>query len=67
VIITGTALTPKIGGQVNLFNGQVSLAERAATPTASPTPETTEVSTTPETPATSRSNTATIGDDTNWF
>ena len=32
VVITGTTLAPKIGGQVNLFNGQVSLAERAATP-----------------------------------
>jgi len=31
VVITGTALAPKIGGQVNLFDGQVSLAERTAT------------------------------------
>jgi translocation and assembly module TamB len=30
VAITGTALAPKIGGQVNLFNGQVSLNQQAA-------------------------------------
>ena len=35
VFISGTAMAPKIGGQVNLFNGQVSLAERAATSTGS--------------------------------
>ena len=31
VVITGTALAPKIGGRVNLFDGQVSLAERTPT------------------------------------
>ncbi|MGB5962208.1 MAG: translocation/assembly module TamB domain-containing protein [Coleofasciculaceae cyanobacterium] len=35
VVITGTALSPKIGGQVNLFDGQVSLAEGATTTTVS--------------------------------
>jgi translocation and assembly module TamB len=59
VVITGTALLPKIGGQVNLFNGQVSLAERAATPT---TPTT---STTSTTPAASTRSTANLGDETN--
>ncbi|MEO8891020.1 MAG: translocation/assembly module TamB domain-containing protein, partial [Coleofasciculaceae cyanobacterium] len=29
IVVTGTALSPKLGGQVNLFNGQVSLAEKA--------------------------------------
>jgi translocation and assembly module TamB len=30
VAVTGTALAPRIGGQVNLFDGQVSLEERVA-------------------------------------
>jgi translocation and assembly module TamB len=30
VVVTGTALAPRIGGQVNLFNGQVQLAETGA-------------------------------------
>ncbi|MBD0362707.1 MAG: translocation/assembly module TamB domain-containing protein [Coleofasciculus sp. C3-bin4] len=30
VVVTGTALAPRIGGQVNLFNGQVQLAEAGA-------------------------------------
>jgi translocation and assembly module TamB len=30
VAVTGTALAPRIGGQVNLFDGQVSLEERIA-------------------------------------
>ena len=30
VLISGTALSPKIGGQLNLFNGQVSLADPTA-------------------------------------
>jgi len=33
VAITGSALNPRIGGQVNLFNGEVALGEQAA-PTA---------------------------------
>lgn len=45
VVITGTALSPKIGGQVNLFNGQVSLSEKAA---AAATPGNPTTSTTPE-------------------
>jgi translocation and assembly module TamB len=31
VVITGTALAPKIAGKLNLFNGQVSVAQQTAT------------------------------------
>ncbi len=40
VVITGAALAPKIGGQLNLFNGQVSLEERTPATVASTIPGT---------------------------
>ncbi|HAA27254.1 MAG TPA: hypothetical protein DCE56_05695, partial [Cyanobacteria bacterium UBA8553] len=57
VILTGTALTPKIGGQVNLFDGQVSLQERTPT-TAASTTNTTAASTANATTASTTNTTA---------
>lgn len=65
VVITGTALSPKIGGSVNLFNGQVSLSEKAATSTNnSATPVSDEVIPTSES-VTPKNSVATSADDSN--